>query len=244
MNAVQIALHFSTTFAVVAPWSFVVRRHLAHGRLLLPSRFLSSATMPVTVSLSPRCPMLRPLRSSLSISGSHTAFPSHATSLFAANFRHLSVAHWKHGTRRSVSEEQAFLSTSSRAIRSTSIYHPAPSDRQMGAYPMNPQTAPDHIAAHKCSSIHRAEVLASEICGCFYCQATFAPTEIEDWVDEPPTDEGISSHGETALCPKCGIDSVIGSASGFPITPDLLRRMNAHWFSQRNNQIRNDRNAP
>jgi len=140
MNAVQIALHCSTTFAVAAPWSCVVRRHPAHGRALLPFRLLSSATMPATVSPSPRCPMLRPLCSSLSISGSHTAFPSHATSPFAASFRHLSVAHLKHGTRPSVFEQQAFLSTSSRVIRSTSIYHPAPSDHQMGASPMNPQT--------------------------------------------------------------------------------------------------------
>lgn len=99
------------------------------------------------------------------------------------------------------------------------------SDSNATGYP-----TPDHIAAHKRSSIHRAEVLASEICGCFHCRATFPPTEIEDWVDERPMGDGNSSHGETALCPKCGIDSVIGSASGFPITPDLLRRMNAHWF--------------
>lgn len=91
-------------------------------------------------------------------------------------------------------------------------------------------SSPDQIAAHKRSSLHRSEVLSSEICGCFYCQATFPPAEIEDWVDERPTDEGISVPGVTALCPKCGIDSVIGSASGLPITPDFLQRMNAHWF--------------
>ena len=39
-----------------------------------------------------------------------------------------------------------------------------------------------------------------------------------------PTEE------QTALCPKCEIDSVIGSASEFPITKDFLERMHAHWF--------------
>lgn len=91
-------------------------------------------------------------------------------------------------------------------------------------------SSPELIAAHERSSLHRAEVLASDICGCFYCQATFPPTEIKDWVEERPNGGGISSHGETALCPSCGIDSVIGSASGFPITPDLLQRMKGHWF--------------
>jgi len=88
----------------------------------------------------------------------------------------------------------------------------------------------DFIAAHKYSSRHRDEILRSALCGCFYCLATFAPSEIKDWVTEPPTGEGISALGQTALCPYCGIDSVVGSGSGFPITPELLSRMKQHWF--------------
>jgi acetone carboxylase gamma subunit len=52
----------------------------------------------------------------------------------------------------------------------------------------------------------------------------FPPDEIEDWVDEL---EGV---GQTALCPNCGIDSVIGSASGYSITTDFLENMKRHWF--------------
>jgi hypothetical protein len=91
------------------------------------------------------------------------------------------------------------------------------------------QPAPDVIAAHKHCSRHREEILRSELCGCFYCLATFAPAEIEDWVAEPP-EEGISAYGESALCPRCGIDSVIGSSSGYPITHEFLTRMKEHWF--------------
>ena len=80
---------------------------------------------------------------------------------------------------------------------------------------------PDHIAAHKHSIRHRREVEASERCGCFHCLAIFTPDAIESWLDEG---DG------TALCPKCSIDSVIGSASGYPITRDFLERMKAHWF--------------
>lgn len=69
-------------------------------------------------------------------------------------------------------------------------------------------------------------MLASGVCGCFCCLRTFPPAEIEEWVDEDPR-TGI---GRTALCPHCGIDSVIGSASGFAITPELLQRMQAYWF--------------
>jgi hypothetical protein len=74
----------------------------------------------------------------------------------------------------------------------------------------------DIIAAHKHSIHHREEVLSSDPCGCFYCLAVFPPSEILEWVDE------IESIGQTALCPKCGIDSVIGSNSGYPIEPDFF----------------------
>lgn len=78
---------------------------------------------------------------------------------------------------------------------------------------------PDHIRAHERSNQHRAEVLASALCGCFNCLATFPPERIREWVDED----------ETALCPECGLDTVLGTGSGYPITPDFLREMQAYW---------------
>jgi hypothetical protein len=58
------------------------------------------------------------------------------------------------------------------------------------------------------------------LAGCFYCQAVYSPNEITDWTDDD----------QTALCAKCGIDSVIGAKSGFPITPEFLAEMNRYWF--------------
>ncbi len=88
-------------------------------------------------------------------------------------------------------------------------------------------TTPDHIRAHRHSSNHREELLASEHCGCFYCCSLFPPTAIEEWIDEW---QGV---GQTALCPvfECGIDSIIGSESGYPITKEFLQRMKAYWFA-------------
>jgi len=79
--------------------------------------------------------------------------------------------------------------------------------------------------AHKHSMRHRTEIERSDLCGCFYCCATFAPGQIEDWVDDDDTGEG-----QTALCPRCGIDSVIGSRSGFPIERGFLEEMRLYWF--------------
>jgi hypothetical protein len=79
---------------------------------------------------------------------------------------------------------------------------------------------PEYIAAHRHSSRHRKEIAASQWCGCFYCMAIFKPELIEIWL----------SKEQTALCPKCGIDSVIGSQSGYPITREFLQKMHRHWF--------------
>jgi len=74
--------------------------------------------------------------------------------------------------------------------------------------------------AHRRSIRHRDEVLASEKCGCFYCLENFPPSSISTWADSEAT----------ALCPFCGIDAVIGSASGFPVTREFLERMRKYWF--------------
>jgi hypothetical protein len=79
--------------------------------------------------------------------------------------------------------------------------------------------------AHTHSSDHRRELLASAVCGCFYCQAIYPPVEITEWVDEDD-----AGQGQTALCAKCGIDSVIGDKSGFPVTREFLAEMNRCWF--------------
>lgn len=72
---------------------------------------------------------------------------------------------------------------------------------------------------------HRREIEGSDVCGCFYCCSIFSPHEIAEWIDEDA--EGV---GQSALCPNCGIDSVIGSLSGFPIEEAFLKEMNRYWF--------------
>lgn len=84
------------------------------------------------------------------------------------------------------------------------------------------EETPDIVRAHEFSTHHRADIEASDICGCFYCLKTFPPAEITEWWDRD---------GQTPVCPKCGIDSVIASASGFPITRKFLREMHNKWFS-------------
>ena len=81
------------------------------------------------------------------------------------------------------------------------------------------------ISAHQFSSNHRKQILKSTDCGCFYCLEIFKPAEIVEWVDDDDKGEG-----QTVICPKCGIDSVIGSESGYPIETEFLKKMKNHWF--------------
>ena len=70
----------------------------------------------------------------------------------------------------------------------------------------------DYIKAHECSTGHRKRLLQDRKCGCFDCLKIFEDV------------------GGTAICPYCGIDSVIGEHSGYPITREFLEQMHQYWF--------------
>jgi len=80
-----------------------------------------------------------------------------------------------------------------------------------------------YVDAHKHASRHRVEIEASARCGCFFCFRTFPPVSIKSWIDA----------SQTALCPACGVDSVIGSASAHRLDDAFLRKMHQHFFSSR-----------
>ncbi len=77
---------------------------------------------------------------------------------------------------------------------------------------------------HRLSFANREAVSKSDVCGCFFCLKTFSGSAISQWVDE-------SRDTQTAMCPHCGIDSVLASGSGIEITPEVLAGMNQHYFS-------------
>ena len=77
------------------------------------------------------------------------------------------------------------------------------------------------LDAHTHAVRNRLELEASQTAGCFYCCEVFSPSEIKEWVDD----------NECAVCPHCGIDSIIGEASGFPAADKkFLKEMNEFWF--------------
>ena len=78
------------------------------------------------------------------------------------------------------------------------------------------------IMAHKFSHSNYNMLSKDAVCGCFFCCKIFSPAEIKDWIND--------KNGKTAVCPYCGIDSIIGESSGYPITDGFLSSMSTHWF--------------
>jgi hypothetical protein len=72
---------------------------------------------------------------------------------------------------------------------------------------------------HRHTRANRMELEASEVCGCIACERIYFPSEVVRWLEDG-----------TALCPHCGADAVVGSASGIPIMPGVLRRAHERWF--------------
>lgn len=89
-------------------------------------------------------------------------------------------------------------------------------------------TDPICAEAHKHASKHRVELEASTRCACFFCFRTFPAVSIKAWIDS----------SQTALCPACGVDSVIGNASEQRIDDAFLRRMHQHCFGHRSKPLR------
>lgn len=78
----------------------------------------------------------------------------------------------------------------------------------------------DFRNVHRHASFNRDEIERSSWCGCFYCKEKYPVADVEDYIDD----------GQTALCPHCGIDAVIGDASGVALTPQLFSGMYQKYF--------------
>ncbi|MEK6832559.1 MAG: cytoplasmic protein [Nanoarchaeota archaeon] len=75
---------------------------------------------------------------------------------------------------------------------------------------------------HDCSSNNKESINKSKMCGCFYCLSWFKPELIMEWTDK----------GETAICPFCKVDSVLGERDEYMLNDLLLENMKEYWFDR------------
>ncbi len=78
--------------------------------------------------------------------------------------------------------------------------------------------------AHGPSFENKHQILVSKMAGCFYCKRIYPTSDITE--DDYTQDK----NDETVLCPHCGIDSVIGDASGYELSVEFLEAMHKLWF--------------
>lgn len=76
----------------------------------------------------------------------------------------------------------------------------------------------------KASFENHDSVERSVMCGCYFCCSVFPSSEVtmEDWIQD--------RHGMTAVCPRCHIDSVLGDATGIPISKEALEEFRDYSF--------------
>lgn len=74
---------------------------------------------------------------------------------------------------------------------------------------------------HKYSIYNMDQAEASKKAGCYHCLAEFEPSAIKSLTDDD----------RTALCPKCGIDSVLFDASLYEINQTTLIKLKKYWFN-------------
>lgn len=80
---------------------------------------------------------------------------------------------------------------------------------------------------HKWSNNNRAALEASTEAGCFYCLEIYKPKQVKDWC----LVNNINTNPDCAICPYCGIDSVLPSVN-VNITKQLLRVMKDKYFGR------------
>lgn len=76
------------------------------------------------------------------------------------------------------------------------------------------------IQAREASIYNRSEIADADVCGCYSCKSVFASRSVDAWRD----------YGQTALCPRCGVDAVLPGVSDTQELDDLHKK----WFADSN----------
>jgi hypothetical protein len=74
---------------------------------------------------------------------------------------------------------------------------------------------------HDQSSHNFTAIRLAETVGCFYCVSFIDKEKIKEWIEE------VVGGEDTALCPKCGIDSLLPD-----VTMEQLKEMNDEYFGK------------
>ena len=89
---------------------------------------------------------------------------------------------------------------------------------------------------HKHSFNNKFEILNSHKCACFHCFRIYDSADVDTFSKE-------TDGQETALCPLCISNTIIGDASGFNLTDELIDTL-AYEYLQGLTRGESDGNGP
>jgi hypothetical protein len=90
------------------------------------------------------------------------------------------------------------------------------------------------VAAYRYTTNNWEQIQASKSCGCCNCVQVFPADEVVAWtgLDMHNAEDPAAIAQQTAMCPRCGSEAVLGDKSGYPINAQFLGRMNEAWFQK------------
>ena len=68
------------------------------------------------------------------------------------------------------------------------------------------------------------EILHSKTCSCIFCRQQYDARKVNDWVND--------ENGMSAICPECGMDTVIGDSGGEPLDKETLKALNLAFYGE------------
>lgn len=77
-------------------------------------------------------------------------------------------------------------------------------------------------AYHEHTFQNREEIEHSTMCGCASCCKVFPAKDVVNYYSD--------AHGDTAVCPECAVDAVIGDACGLPVNEQVMQQLARAWF--------------
>ena len=90
------------------------------------------------------------------------------------------------------------------------------------------------LAAYRYTTNNWVQIQGSTVCGCCNCVEIFPADEIVGWtgLDMSNMDDPAAIDQQTAMCPRCGTEAVLGDKTGYPINAQFLGSMNEAWFQR------------
>jgi Zn finger protein HypA/HybF involved in hydrogenase expression len=92
--------------------------------------------------------------------------------------------------------------------------------RYKGAFSYSYEKEAQLKKLHTYSAHNRDRIAVASKCYCFHCKAIVESRDIQDYTD----------NGQTAICPKCGIASIIPDSIEEGVDEQTIAEMNEYWF--------------